>query len=212
MRQKHVENVCRGLNSRTKANTINSFLTTFTPDSLAEQRRNLYVIYNNNKKKKNATMKTKYTRLISYNEATIYKIGIPLQVILWQIARKISIFARFQPTLTRLTIDTLSKNINSIIHTFAPRQKAIAWLEIPLYNLMATSPIPIPVSNGIQAQALHINGLTPHTNQHFTYLVTCNPCIRVHDIKEIIKDILHFVSDNPDASYDRLLFSEVNLA
>jgi len=68
------------------------------------------------------------------------------------------------------------------------------------------------MANGVQAQALHINGLSPHTDQRYTYLMTCSPCIRVHDIKEIIKDILQCVSDNPNATYDLLEFSEVNLA
>jgi hypothetical protein len=42
--------------------------------------------------------------------------------------------------------------------------------------------------------------------------MTCNPCARVHDIKEIIKDILHFVSDHPATSYDNIQFTEVNIA
>ncbi len=96
--------------------------------------------------------------------------------------------------------------------TFAPRQEATAELGIPLRNLMVPSPIPIPMSNGVQAQALHVNGLTPHTYQHYTYIMTCNSCARVHDIKEIIKDILHFVSDHPGTSYDSIQFTEVNIA
>jgi hypothetical protein len=42
--------------------------------------------------------------------------------------------------------------------------------------------------------------------------MTCNPCLRVHDFKEVIKDILHCVSDNPEAAYGLLQFFEVNLA
>jgi hypothetical protein len=68
------------------------------------------------------------------------------------------------------------------------------------------------MSNGVQAQALHVNGLTPHTDQQYTYIMTCNPCARAPDIKEIIKDILHFVSDHPVASYDNIQFTEVNIA
>jgi hypothetical protein len=68
------------------------------------------------------------------------------------------------------------------------------------------------MANGVHAQALNINGLSPHTDQRYTYLMTWNPCIRVHDIKEIIKDILHCVSGNPIAAYDLLQFSEVKLA
>ncbi len=68
------------------------------------------------------------------------------------------------------------------------------------------------MASGVQAQALHINGLSPHTYQQYMYLMTCNPCIRVHDIKGIIKDNLFCVSDNFIAAYDALRFSEVNLA
>jgi len=68
------------------------------------------------------------------------------------------------------------------------------------------------MSNGVLVQALHINGLSPHKDQRYTYLMTCNPCTRVHDIKGIIKDILFCVSDNYLAAYDMLQFSEVNLA
>ena len=68
------------------------------------------------------------------------------------------------------------------------------------------------MSNGVQAQALHVNGLIPHTDQQYTYIMTCNPCARVHDIKEIIKDIPHFVSDHPGTSYDNIQFTEVNIA
>jgi hypothetical protein len=42
--------------------------------------------------------------------------------------------------------------------------------------------------------------------------MTCNPCARVHDIKEIIKDILHYVNDHPGTSYDNTQFTEVNIA
>ncbi len=41
--------------------------------------------------------------------------------------------------------------------------------------------------------------------------MTCNPCARVYDIKEIIKDILQFVSDHPGTSYDNIQFTEVNI-
>ncbi len=79
---------------------------------------------------------------------------------------------------------------------------------------MAPSSIPILISNGVQAQALHVNGLTPHTDQHYTYIMTCNPCARVHDIinEIIVKDILHFVSEHPGTSYDNIQFTEVNIA
>ena len=63
------------------------------------------------------------------------------------------------------------------------------------------------MANGVQAQALHINGLSPHTDQRSIYLMPCDPCI-----KEIIKDILYCVSDSPIAAYDLLQFFEVNLA
>ena len=68
------------------------------------------------------------------------------------------------------------------------------------------------MANGVHAHALHINGLSPHTCQRYTYLMTCNPRIRVHDIKGIIKHILLCVSDNSIAAYDALQFSEVSLA
>ena len=42
VRQKHVENVCGGLDSRTLSKTPTPLLTAFTPDSLAEQRRNFF--------------------------------------------------------------------------------------------------------------------------------------------------------------------------
>ena len=122
----------------------------------------------------------------------------------WQIARKNLVPSQLQPTLTQRTIDSFSKNINPCIPIPAPQQEASDWLGIPIHNLLTPSPTHIPMANGVQAQALHINGLNPHTEQHFTYLMTCNPCIRVHDIKEIIKDILHVVSDNPIASYDQV--------
>jgi hypothetical protein len=38
------------------------------------------------------------------------------------------------------------------------------------------------------------------------------PMRSVHDIKEIIKDILHFVSEHPSTSYDNIQFTEVNIA
>ncbi len=68
------------------------------------------------------------------------------------------------------------------------------------------------MASGVQAQALHINGLSPRTYQRYKYMMTFNPCIRVHDSKGIIKDILFCVSDNSKAAYDALQFSEVNLA
>jgi hypothetical protein len=68
------------------------------------------------------------------------------------------------------------------------------------------------MANGVQAQALHINGMSPHTAQQYTYIMTCNPCSRVHDIKEIVKDILYCVSNHPTEAYDQLQFTEVNLA
>jgi hypothetical protein len=46
VRQKHVENVCGGLNRLCKTNSSTPFYTSFTPDSLAEQWRNL-LNYNN---------------------------------------------------------------------------------------------------------------------------------------------------------------------
>ena len=85
-------------------------------------------------------------------------------------------------------------------------------LGITIDTLLASAPIPIPMANGVQAHALHINGLSPHTDQRYTYLMTCNPCIRVHDIKGITKDILFCVGDNSTAAYDALQFSEANLA
>jgi hypothetical protein len=68
------------------------------------------------------------------------------------------------------------------------------------------------MANGVQAHALHINGLSPHIDQRYTYLMTCKPCILVHDSKGIIKEILLCVNDNPVAANDAMQFSEVNLA
>ena len=65
------------------------------------------------------------------------------------------------------------------------------------------------MANGVQAQALHVNGTSPHTDaQNYTYLMTCNPCFKIQYFKEVIKDILHCVSDNAEAAYGLLQFSE----
>jgi hypothetical protein len=91
-------------------------------------------------------------------------------------------------------------------------QEALAGLGKVPDALVTRSPIPIHMANGVRAHALHINGLSPHTYQQYTYLMTCNPCLRVHDFYEVIKDILQLVSDNPEAASGMLPFSEVNLA
>ena len=51
VRQKQVENVCGGLNSQSKTKSSILFYTTFTPDSLAEQRRK-FLNYNSTFKQK----------------------------------------------------------------------------------------------------------------------------------------------------------------
>ena len=118
---------------------------------------------------------------------------------------------RYKPQ-TRVTSDnTLILVTNVASPTFIPHE-ALAGLGIAPDTLLTRSPIPIPMANGVQAQAMHINGLSLHTNQQYTYLMTCNPCLRVHDFKEVIKDILHCINDNPEAAYGLLQSSEVNLA
>jgi hypothetical protein len=68
------------------------------------------------------------------------------------------------------------------------------------------------MGNGVHAQSLHVNGISPHTEQHHTNLMTCIPCLKCQYFKQVNKDILHCVSDNPEATYGQLQFSEVNLA
>jgi hypothetical protein len=66
------------------------------------------------------------------------------------------------------------------------------------------------LANGVQAQALHINGLTPHCDQTYSYIMTCNPCAGVADLKAICKDILKAVGPNSTNSYAALYFTEVD--
>ena len=71
VRQKHVENACEGLNSHIKVTTTKKSITTFTPDSLDEQRRNFYEHNNNNCKIiKHATIKTTQTNKYTSNDST----------------------------------------------------------------------------------------------------------------------------------------------
>ena len=74
VRQKHVENVCRGLNNHIKATKTNKFITSFTPDSLDEQRRHIFVHNNNNRKiiKKHITINTTQTNNDINNYTTNY--------------------------------------------------------------------------------------------------------------------------------------------
>jgi hypothetical protein len=69
---------------------------------------------------------------------------------------------------------------------------------------------PIPLYNGVPAQALHVNGLTPHVHQEHAFLLTCNPCAGVADLKQICKDILRCVCTNPNDAYDILQFTIVD--
>ena len=69
---------------------------------------------------------------------------------------------------------------------------------------------PIILANGVQAQTLHINGLTPHCDQIHNYLVTCNPSAGVADLKTICKDILKAVGPNSTNSHAALSFTEVD--
>jgi hypothetical protein len=106
VRQKHVENVCGGLNSRTKANATKNIITTFTPDSLDEQRRHLNEKHNNNCKTiKYTTIKTKQTHIYTSKAPTKNYPNIPIKPTPWQIARKNPISSRLQPTTALLTTD-----------------------------------------------------------------------------------------------------------
>ncbi len=66
---------------------------------------------------------------------------------------------------------------------------------------------PITLANGVRAQALYINGLTPHCDQNHSYLMTCNPCACVADLKAICKDILKVVGPNSTNAYAALNFT-----
>jgi len=68
----------------------------------------------------------------------------------------------------------------------------------------------IPLANGITDQALHVNGINPHHAQQVSFLMTCNPCDKPHDLKGVIKDIMQCVCTQPDDAYDTLHFSEVD--
>jgi len=69
---------------------------------------------------------------------------------------------------------------------------------------------PIQLANGVGAHALHVNGLTPHTPQLHSFLMTCNPCDKPQNFKGVIKDILRSICANPDEDYDTLHFTEVD--
>lgn len=66
------------------------------------------------------------------------------------------------------------------------------------------------LANGVQAQALHINGLTPHCGQTHTYLMNFNPCAVVVDLKALCKDILMAVGPSSTTAYNALNFAKVD--
>ena len=79
-------------------------------------------------------------------------------------ARKKKTFVLRYKIQTRVT-----SPIHSIPLTYAAspiiiQQEALEGLGLTPGALLAHSPTPIPMANGVQAQALHINGLSPDTN------------------------------------------------
>jgi hypothetical protein len=92
--------------------------------------------------------------------------------------------------------------------TRATTQEAITWLGLTLDSLNMHAPTPMPMDNGVYAQALHVICLAPHSEQRCYFVVTC---LKVQDFKKTIKHILHCVSDNPEVAYVLQLL-EVNLA
>ena len=65
-------------------------------------------------------------------------------------------------------------------------------LGITLYTLLTSSPTPIPVANGVHAQARHINNPSSHTDQRYTRLMTFNkyPLYIIIPLREILRIIL----------------------
>jgi len=97
-----------------------------------------------------------------------------------------------------------------IPHSPPALQEAFVKLNIGLDALSPYTAEPITLANGVLAQALYINGLIPHCDQTHSYLVTCNPCAGVADLKAICKDILEAVGPNSTSAYAALNFTEVD--
>ena len=88
-----------------------------------------------------------------------------------------------------LSIHTTHNSIKHYSHNYSQNcysppalQEAFVKLNIGLDALSQDKAEPITLANGVQAQALHINGLTPHCDQTHIYLMTCNSCAGVADL------------------------------
>jgi hypothetical protein len=82
-------------------------------------------------------------------------------------------------------------------------QEIYAKLGIKNATLSPDTPEPNIMASGVLAQALHFNGLTPHTAQAHNFLMTCNPCAGVADLKAICKDILRACGPDSATYYTR---------
>jgi hypothetical protein len=89
-------------------------------------------------------------------------------------------------------------------------QEAFVQLIIGGETLSPDRTKPVIPANGVQAQALHINGLTQHCDQTHNYSMNCNPCAWVANLKAISKDKLKVVGPKSTTAYSALNFTEVD--
>jgi len=94
-----------------------------------------------------------------------------------------------------------------ISHSPPALQEAFVKLNIGLDALSTNKAEPITLANGVLAQALPINGLAPNNDQTHNYLMTCNLCAGVADLKAICKDILKALGPNSTNAYAALNFT-----
>ena len=128
----------------------------------------------------------------------------------WIIARKIPTLTGKQQRLTHFSCHTTHKPNAFHLHITLAIQESYARLGIDGEALNPDQALPIPLSNGVPAQALHVNGLTPHVVQEHAFLMTCNPCAGVADLKLVCKDILRCISTHYITDYSDLQFTEVD--
>ena len=83
-----------------------------------------------------------------------------------------------------------------------PPQEAYASLGISPSNIQEHRSSSLPLANGVNAQALHINGMTPHVEQHYSYIMTCN----AHSPSQLIAS---YLSNTTEELYLCLLVSAI---
>jgi len=125
----------------------------------------------------------------------------------WLIAHKIPTPIDKQQRLTQLSRYITHKPNAPYFLTTLDTHEAYARLGIDGEALNPNQATPVPLSNGVPAQALHVNGLTPHVVQEPAFLMTLNPCAGVADLKLVCKDILRCVSPHYITDYNDLQFT-----